>query len=454
MSVQVKWGNTWITKQVTSVTWEGSATQCSRSLSVSVITNKNDERIKEYPINLGDILSLYVDKKRLFVGVVTDREYSGGSKSIQYKAKDVMHYLLKSKTSRNFRNTSAENIAKAICSELQMKVGTLAKTGIHIPKYYPREETHYNIILGAYQKARKQTKKKYILTLDGVKLCVKEKGEKSGITLHTGTLFSSSYSDSIENMVNKVRVYSEKGKLLNVYEKSDWTKKYGIYQETYTKEKGVNPKTAAEHLFHGIEKSASVESMGDIRAVSGKSIQIRDSTTGLTGKFWIENDTHTFENGKHKMSLTLAFQNIMEAVSVSEADEEEKKKKGSRAGVSSNPKINKVVEFAKSFLGKCKYQWGATTPQKGWSDCSGFTQYVFKKAAGIQLPRTSGEQSQVGTKVYCSHLKIGDLVYFEGHIGIYIGQDQFIHCEKPVGVKISTLSTYKPSCKMGRRIIK
>lgn len=471
MSVSLKWEKTWITQYVTSIKWSGSAAQCSRSLEFSVLTNPYDKSFKEHKIKLGDIIYLYVDKKRVFVGKVTGRDRTGGKGSVTYQAKDIMHHLLRSRTSRNFRNTTAEAITKAICGEIGIKVGTLAKTGVHIKKYYPREECHYNIILGAYRKARKETKKKYMPIMDGTKFCVVEKGESSGVELRADTnLLTTSYSDNLDSMVNKVRVYNDKGKQIAVYENEKWTKLYGIYQETYTKESGVNAKTAAEALFVGIEKSASLEALGDVRATSGKSIKIKDSSTGLTGLFWIENDEHTWENGQYKMSLELAFKNVMEVVSVSEADNENSSKSSSgngRAGVSSNPTINKVTSLAKSFQGKVKYVFGAQSPQNGVSDCSGFTQYVFKKAAGIDIGRTTNQQVQYGEKVYKSRLKIGDLVMFKNtyssgykygvsHVGIYIGQNNFIHCSSSKGVTISSLgeSYWTSHWLMGRRVIK
>ena len=95
------------------------------------------------------------------------------------------------------------------------------------------------------------------------------------------------------------------------------------------------------------------------------------------------------------------------------------------------------------------YKWGGTTP-KGF-DCSGFTQYVFKKA-GVSLPRTSSAQGKVGTKVSRSELRSGDLVMFPGHVGIYIGDGMFIHSPSPgKSVRIDDLSTRK-NFLYGRRV--
>ena len=111
--------------------------------------------------------------------------------------------------------------------------------------------------------------------------------------------------------------------------------------------------------------------------------------------------------------------------------------------------VNKVISLAKSLLGK-SYIWGAQGPST--FDCSGFTYYVFKNAANITLPRVSQDQSTYGTYVSKSNLKVGDLVFFDtngandgnvSHVGIYLGNNQFIHASSSKGkVVISEMSSY------------
>ncbi|MFG1808878.1 NlpC/P60 family protein [Streptomyces sp. NPDC049040] len=86
----------------------------------------------------------------------------------------------------------------------------------------------------------------------------------------------------------------------------------------------------------------------------------------------------------------------------------------------------KAIAFAHDQLGK-PYVWGATGPSS--FDCSGLTQAAYK-AAGITLPRTTGEQVGVGTRVSQSDLEPGDLIFFysdHSHVGIYIGEGNMIH---------------------------
>jgi peptidoglycan DL-endopeptidase LytE len=107
-----------------------------------------------------------------------------------------------------------------------------------------------------------------------------------------------------------------------------------------------------------------------------------------------------------------------------------------------------LVSYAKKQLG-IPYKWGGTT--RAGFDCSGFLYYVFQNSQGITLPRTAAQlYSNVGLKV--SSPSVGDLVFFNtsgsgvSHVGIYIGNGQFINSSSSKGVSIAYLSNsyWKP----------
>ncbi|CAG6391580.1 NlpC/P60 family protein [Streptomyces cocklensis] len=107
------------------------------------------------------------------------------------------------------------------------------------------------------------------------------------------------------------------------------------------------------------------------------------------------------------------------------------KKSGTTAPTSPTVPANasvadKAIAFARAQIGE-PYVWGATGPNS-W-DCSGLTQAAYR-AAGVTLPRTTGEQVVVGSRVSQSDMQPGDLVFFysdHSHVGIYIGGGEMIH---------------------------
>ena len=83
--------------------------------------------------------------------------------------------------------------------------------------------------------------------------------------------------------------------------------------------------------------------------------------------------------------------------------------------------VDKILNAAYSQLG-VPYVWGGTTPNVGL-DCSGLVQWCYAQA-GISLPRLSQDQ---GTGPRISNPQPGDLVCYGHHIGIYVGNGNFLH---------------------------
>jgi len=100
----------------------------------------------------------------------------------------------------------------------------------------------------------------------------------------------------------------------------------------------------------------------------------------------------------------------------------------------------KVIEMRDS-----PYKYGGNT--KDGLDCSAFTRLVFESTFDYILPRSAREQYQVGLKIHTrDSLQIGDLVFFNtsrrrfpGHVGIYLGENLFVHASRSLGVTISSL---------------
>ena len=296
--------------------WSGTDNQCSRQLTFEIPWDPYTKGFKNPKIKLGDMVSMYDDKKLLFVGQITNREKQASIGTASYTAMDFMNHLLRSTTTRRFKNMSPELITKSVCSEAGVGVSNLAKTKVNIPLLFAEDQSLYDIIIRAYRKARTHTKKNYQPVMDGKKVSVVVKGADSGAILDQGVdITDASYSDNIENVVNTVKIVNEKGKKVGLVKNDKSRAGYGIYQATYTKEEKVDAKKAAKALLEGTTKEASVTAIGRTACVSGKSLTIRDKALGLSGKFYIAGDSHTFENGVHMMQLDLEWRDTMESVS-------------------------------------------------------------------------------------------------------------------------------------------
>ncbi|MGM3189426.1 bifunctional murein DD-endopeptidase/murein LD-carboxypeptidase [Dickeya dadantii subsp. dieffenbachiae] len=119
---------------------------------------------------------------------------------------------------------------------------------------------------------------------------------------------------------------------------------------------------------------------------------------------------------------------------------------------------SKLLEQYASWKG-VRYRLGGDS-RKG-IDCSGFVQRTFREQFGMDLPRSSYEQQDIGVQIQRNKLRPGDLVVFHAgstgrHMGIYIGNQQFVHASTSIGVTISSMDDnyWKPRYREARRVLK
>ena len=112
------------------------------------------------------------------------------------------------------------------------------------------------------------------------------------------------------------------------------------------------------------------------------------------------------------------------------AEEEKKKQAGSN-----------VISYGSQFVGN-PYVWGGSSLTNG-ADCSGFVMSVYAHF-GISLPHSSAALRGVGRPVDISDIQPGDIVCYEGHVGLYAGNGRLLHASnKKDGIKISSSITYR-----------
>ena len=494
------------------------------------------------------------------MGTIYEISKDSSNNLITFYAYDNGVVTLKNKATYNFNNVSVTEIINTIIKKYNIPCESFIKSDLKIDKIFFNQSL-YDIIMSVYTILAKSTGKKYMLewTTEG-KMRIVEKGK---IVLDFGfneneNLINSSYTINIDNVVNKVVIVDENYNYVKEVKDDESIKLYNVFKEYIKQGENEDATEEAKSKLKGAEKRCTLSGFGDYTCITGRAVKVKDSYTGLIGLFYIDADTHTWENGVYNIDLELNFQNIMNEVDKSE-NETEETSNGSNVSVSGGKEVNaeftayypandtmqggfydamgnrldpskltcacpkevpfntkiqvkgtgtsrdnlvytctdrggaikvvngvykidllmstkaeayafgrrkgkaligvtvsssgtsssgtgigaKLVEEAKKHLGK-KYVWGATGPNT--FDCSGLTQYCHKKL-GINIPRTSLEQSKSGKLVSKSNLQVGDLIFWKttsapvGHVGMYIGNNQFIHAPNSRSVvKIDNLN--------------
>ncbi|MBO5093919.1 MAG: hypothetical protein J6C33_06135 [Lachnospiraceae bacterium] len=313
-----------ITEAVSSVSCGGSVSQAARLAEITVVNAPNDKNVKILNIEAGNIIRLYESDSLIFFGEVQSSKRTSETGTVAYSCYDLLNHLLKSTGIYNFSNTTAERITAKICADMKISTGSIAETKAPIKKMIIDGDTLYDIIMKAYTKAAEQTGEKYICRMIGSELSVEVKGTivKNFVLAEEHNITNTEYEETIENMVNVVKIYDEKGTQVGEVKNDEWAEKYGIYQQTYKKEKGINEITAANSMLQGVEKRVTLDGIdGDLTCIAGNAVEVYDKATGLNGIFWIDSDTHIWENGTHIMNLELNFKNIMDSREYEETEE-------------------------------------------------------------------------------------------------------------------------------------
>lgn len=455
--MKIMWNDAKITGYVTSVTWAGSAKQAARTVVFSVAYSPNDKNVKTLGIKLGDKIVFYPgypdDKKTKFVGIITQRERKSEMGELQYTATDGMMHLLRSSGTYRFANKTPEKIAQMICRDVKVKTGSIAKTKMPIAKIFFQERPYYEIIMAAYTKAYRKNKKKYIAQMNGDKLEVIQKGKIiPNFHIRQGErITDSSYSENIDNMVNRVYIYNSSNQKIGSISNSKWASRFGIFQNAISVDSGNGIKEAKAEL-HGVDKTASLTMIGDCRCVSGLGVIIEDFRTGLKGKFWIENDSHQWNSGVYTTTLELAFKNIMDKQEEDEEQEASSSASSSASGTGTSDALNDVLNQARAWIGIsgttneatqyygyngaawcCIFQWSVfNKPGHGnlfmgggkTASCINVTQWYQARGKFGKTPKAGalvvygpGGGSHIGIVESVSGTGINDYVSIEGNTG-------------------------------------
>lgn len=299
-----------------NVSWSESEDSLGMEFSFSMPFSHFDEQF-DTALKVGDIATLYMNKKRVLQGIITEIPLGGSD----YRGYDFAFYLNKSTTIIQFKKVSAREAITKLCERFNIPLGSIPKMATNINKLY-KNETVSDIISDILKQVKQETDKKYRLQMNNGKLNVVESGtakiqptykDDEGRVCCCSHAASISGSRSIENMKNSVIVAGNDDSSKQIKataEDSDSIKKYGRLEtveldDDLTSAKARNKAKNILKQQNKVATSFTAEMPGNTEIRAGVRIYFNRPEARIKGWYKVKSCTHSFSNGIYRVSCEM-----------------------------------------------------------------------------------------------------------------------------------------------------
>mgnify|MGYP006990439671 FL=1 len=298
---------------VSDVRVKGAAKECTRSLDFKLLRGDFDETLPDIDIKLGDAITMQeIDEEtgavieEFYKGVVWTIKKADNGVAIDVTCYDKAIYLNKNEPDTQVHEKKTPDaVASTVITELGLNPGKLA--GGSADDFNLRNKNGYDAIMEAYQKESEKTGKKFKIVFEDDKVNVYEVSETVGVVLEeldepvVGKLLNTSYSESLDDVINEVKVIEDQKKD-NKTDGASNGRSQALHGTIQKLVKGDSAEVAG--LLADAKKEIDVECIGSWDMVTGKSIQLNSSI--ISGKFFITSDEHILDDAVHTVNLSLS----------------------------------------------------------------------------------------------------------------------------------------------------
>lgn len=272
------------------VVWSGARDICTRQLAFSFLYNPLKDDLPKYKMNVGSQV-VWIDDDNItrFVGYIEELPYNTDEDTIQVTCKDFTTRLIRSKFIGRMTGT-LNQIAENICGLFNLTNG-IKSDNTHKHNIVSDGDLSYYDVLNTACTTIYGTN--YTIYMDGKTLKLAEKEVQN--TFEIGkNIRSSSFKQSMSDMVTRVLIIDNDGKVLQAIEDKENLQKFGLFQETYNYNKDCKNNTAeAQKLLKGITSEGIIVTENDNNCISGRYIKIYEPVNNFKGIFEIQTDNHT-----------------------------------------------------------------------------------------------------------------------------------------------------------------
>ena len=306
-----------VTQLVEQVKWKGRKGSSSRTLAVTLIDDDGYKHARSgIDVEQGHQCIFSYDGTELFRGIIMSQTQSN-QKKLQFTAYDNGIYLANNKDTFCYENKTASDVFRDCCTRFGLPMGEVASCSYKIPELTKSKTTAFDAIADALSLDFDATGIRHYVASSKGKLSLLTRRENIlQWVIEVGqNITSYSYSRSIEDIKTRVKMVSKEGTTVAEKSNSELEKKIGIFQEIDQPDESLTT-AQVNDLIESImeekgtpERTLSVEAMGIAEVISGIGVYIIIPELEISRTFYVDEDTHTFEDNKHTMSLKLNYAN-------------------------------------------------------------------------------------------------------------------------------------------------
>lgn len=306
-----------VTQLVEQVKWKGRKGSSSRTLAVTLIDDDGYKHARSgIDVEQGHQCIFSYDGTELFRGIIMSQTQSN-QKKLQFTAYDNGIYLANNKDTFCYENKTASDVFRDCCTRFGLPMGEVASCSYKIPELTKSKTTAFDAIADALSLDFDATGIRHYVASSKGKLSLLTRRENIlQWVIEVGqNITSYSYSRSIEDIKTRVKMVSKEGTTVAEKSNAELEKKIGIFQEIDQPDESLTT-AQVNDLIESImeekgtpERTLTVEAIGIAEVISGIGVYIIIPELEISRTFYVDEDTHTFEDNKHTMSLKLNYAN-------------------------------------------------------------------------------------------------------------------------------------------------
>lgn len=306
-----------VSQLVEKVKWRGRKGSSARTLAATLIDDDGYKHARSgIDVEKGNQCIFSVDGKERFRGIIMAQAQSN-KKRLNFTAYDNGIYLANNRDTFQYENKTASDIFRDCCKRFSIPTGEVASCSYRIPELTKPKATAFDAVTDALSLEFDATGIRHYVASDKGKLSLLTRRENIlQWVIEVGkNLIDYNYSKSIEDIRTRMKLISKEGTA--VAEKSNATleSKIGVFQEIEQPDESLSAAQVNALIGSMLEekstpkRSLSITAPGIADVISGIGVYIIIPELELSRTFYVDEDTHTFEDNRRTMSLRLNYAN-------------------------------------------------------------------------------------------------------------------------------------------------